>query len=87
MTIEQLKSEAAKLPPSDRLALAEWIEGSEDMRALRHAALVREIEVGLDQLDRGECVECKDDAEMGAFIDGVKVRGGNLLHARKNSAA
>ena len=53
MTVEELKSEAAKLPPDDRFALAEWIEQSEDIRELRRAALVREIEIGLDQLDRG----------------------------------
>ena len=48
MTVEELKSEAAKLPPDDRFALAEWIERNEDIRQLQHAALVREIEVGLD---------------------------------------
>ena len=87
MTVEQLKAEAAKLPPDDRFALAEWIEQNEDLRELRHAALVREIETGLGQLERGECVECKDDAELGAFFDGVKARGRVLLAARKKSAA
>ena len=87
MTVEELKAEAAKLPPDDRFALAEWIERNEDVRELRHAALVREIEVGLDELDRGECAECKDDAELRSFFDGVKARGRELLSARKNSAA
>jgi hypothetical protein len=54
---------------------------------LRHAALVREIEVGLDELDRGECVGCKDEAELRGFFDGVKARGRELLNARKDSAA
>ena len=48
MNVEELKAEAAKLPPNDRFALAEWIEQNEDIRVLRRAALVREIEVGLD---------------------------------------
>jgi len=87
MTVEELKAEAAKLPPDDRFALAEWIEQSEDIRELRRAALVREIGVGLDELDRGECVECKDDVELRGFFDGVKVRGRELLNAQKNSAA
>lgn len=87
MNVEELKAEAAKLPPNDRFALAEWIEQNEDIRELRRAALVREIQVGLDQLDRGECVECKDDAELHGFSDGVKARGRELLSARKNSAA
>ena len=87
MNVEEFKAEAAKLPPNDRCALAEWIEQSEDIRDLRRAALVREIEVGLDDLDRGESVECKDDAELRSFFDGVKARGRELLDARKNSAA
>ena len=87
MTVEELKAEAAMLPPVDRCALAEWIEQSGDIRELRRAALVREIQVGLDQLDRGECVECKDDAELRSFFDSVKARGRELLRTRKESAA
>jgi hypothetical protein len=87
MNVEELKAEAAKLPPDDRFALAEWIGQSEDIRELRRAALVREIHAGLDELDRGESVECKDDAELRGFFDGVKARGRELLSARKNSAA
>jgi len=70
MTVEELKAEASKLPPSDLFALAEWLERNEDIRELRQAALSREIEVGLNQLDRGECVECKDDAELRTFLTG-----------------
>lgn len=57
MTVEEIKSEAAKLPPDDRYELVKSIAESADLRDLRRAALVREIEVGLDQLDRGEFVE------------------------------
>ena len=39
MNVEELKAEAAKLPPDDRFALAEWIEQSEDIRDLRRTAL------------------------------------------------
>ena len=42
MNVEELKAEAAKLPPNDRFALAEWIGRNEDIGELRHAALVRE---------------------------------------------
>ena len=87
MTVEELKAEAAKLPPDDRFALAEWIGQSEDIRELRRAALAREIEIGLDQLDRGKCVECEDDAELRSFFDGVKARGRELLSTRKESSA
>jgi hypothetical protein len=73
MTVEE--AEVAKLPPNDRFALAEWIEQNEDIRDLRRAALIREIRIGLDEIDQGECVECKDEAELSAFFAGVKARG------------
>ena len=57
MTIEQLKSEAAKLPPNDRFALAEWIEQTDDVRALRREELIREIQHGIGQAERGELIE------------------------------
>ena len=60
MTIEQLKSEAAKLPPDDRFALAEWIEQTEDVRALRREELIREIQHGMEQADRGELIESEE---------------------------
>jgi predicted transcriptional regulator len=60
MTVEQLKAEAAKLPPGDRYALAEWIEENEDVRALRHQSLVQEIELGLEQADRGDLLEADE---------------------------
>ena len=60
MTVEQLKSEASKLPPNDRFALAEWIEQGEDVRALRREDLIREIQHGLEQADRGELLEADE---------------------------
>ena len=87
MNVEELKAEAAKLPPDDRFALAEWIEQSAEIRELRRAALIQEIKIGLDEIDQGECVECKDEAELRAFFDGVKARGRELLKAQKESAA
>ena len=60
MTVEQLKAEAAKLPPGERYARAEWIEDSEDVRALRHEDLIQEIELGLDQADRGDLPEADE---------------------------
>ena len=60
MTVEELKTEAAKLPPDDRFALAEWIEQGEDVRALRREELIREIQLGIDQADRGELMEAEE---------------------------
>ncbi len=60
MTVEQLKSEAAKLPPDDRFTLAQWIEQTEDVRALRRDELIREIQHGLGQADRDELIEADE---------------------------
>lgn len=57
MTVEELKIEAGKLPPNDRFAFAEWMERDEAVRTLRQAELVREIQQGLEQADRGELLE------------------------------
>jgi predicted transcriptional regulator len=57
MTVEELKAEVAKLSSEHRFALAEWLEGSEDVRALRHDLLVREIEEGIRQADAGELID------------------------------
>jgi predicted transcriptional regulator len=57
MTVEELKAEAAKLPPDARFALAEWIERSDDVRALRREELIREIQHGIEQADRGDLLE------------------------------
>jgi hypothetical protein len=87
MTVEELKAEAAKLPPDDRFALAEWIEQSDDIRTMRRAALIRDIELGIGQLERGDYVECRGDAELSSFFEGVKSRGRESLIARQESAA
>jgi hypothetical protein len=58
--VEQLKAEAAKLPPRDRFALANWIEGSEDVRALQREELIRDLEHAVAQADRGELTEADD---------------------------
>ncbi len=60
MTVEQLKPEAAKLPPDDRFALAEWIERNDDVQALRREELIRELRKGIEQADRNELVEADE---------------------------
>ncbi len=60
MTVEQLKAEAAKLPPGERFALAEWIEDNEEVRALRHQDLIREIDLGLQQANRGDLMDADE---------------------------
>lgn len=60
MTVEELKAEAAKLPPDDRFALANWIERSDDVRALQREDLIRDLQHGLAQADRGELLEADE---------------------------
>lgn len=79
MTLDELKAEAAKLPSAERSALAGWIDQCEDVRKVRRTDLIREIEIGLKQLDRGECIVCEDDEALGSFFEGVKSRGRERL--------
>jgi len=60
VTVEELKAEAAKLPPDDRFALANWIERSDDVRALQREDLIRDLQHGLAQADRGELLEADE---------------------------
>jgi predicted transcriptional regulator len=87
MTVEQLKAEAAKLSSSERRELAEWIEQSADIQNLRRDALISDVRAGLDDLARGEFVQCENEAELRNFFDGVKARGREMLNAKKDSVA
>ena len=57
MTVEELKTETAKLPPADRSALAYWIMESEEVRDMRREKLINELQRGIEQADRGELIE------------------------------
>jgi len=57
MTMDQIKEEAAKLLPEEQFALAEWIESGEVLRSLRRDQLIRELELGIEQADRGELMD------------------------------
>ncbi len=53
-TLEKIKSDAGKLPASERYELARWIEETEDVREMQRAALIRDLQEGIDAADRGE---------------------------------
>ncbi len=59
-TLEKIKDDAGKLPPLERYELARWIEQTEDVRELQRAALIRDIQEGLDAADRGELLEADE---------------------------
>jgi hypothetical protein len=59
MTIEELKAEAAKLPPGDRVELADWIAKNAEVRDLQRDALIHDLERGIEQADRGELIDAE----------------------------
>ncbi len=62
-TLPEIKAAAATLPAEDRSALVAWLSESEDVWKLRRESLRREIQIGLDEIDRGE-VEPLDMEEI-----------------------
>jgi hypothetical protein len=79
MTVEELKSEAAKLPAIVRLKFAEWIGQDREVRRIHKSDLARGIMIGLEQLERGEYAECSSEAQLRTFLEGVKARGRERL--------
>jgi len=52
-------------------------------RQRRIEELRREIQPALDQLDRGEGIEIKDEEELRLFFEDVKKRGRERLEAKQ----
>lgn len=46
--------------------------------------LRREIDAGLQQLDRGEGIELEDERSLQAFFDDIKARGRERLEAHES---
>jgi len=61
-TLDEIKAAAATLPATDRNELATWLSESEDVYGIRREQLIREIQVGLDQIQRGEVAPIDMDA-------------------------
>lgn len=85
MNVEQVEVQAGMLPPDKQYALAEWLEHTKEVRELRRAALARDIQIGLEELDRGDSVQCDNEAELSAIFDGIRVRGRELLSMRQSN--
>lgn len=52
-------------------------------RQAKLEALRRDIQVGLDQLDRGEYIEIKSDADAKALVERIKRKGRERLATRQ----
>ncbi len=59
-TLEKIKTDAGKLPAAERYELARWIEETEDVREMQRAALIRDLQEGIDAADRGELLEADE---------------------------
>lgn len=59
------------------------------LREMQHqqqlVELRREIEVGIEQLERGEAIIIRNDAELRAYFDDVQARGERRLAERNQS--
>ena len=53
-TLHEIKAAAATLPAEDRSELAAWLSESKDVWEIRREQLRREIQAGLDEIERGE---------------------------------
>jgi len=53
-TLEEIKAAAATLPLGDRSELLAWLSESSDLLKIRQEELRREIQIGLDEIERGE---------------------------------
>jgi hypothetical protein len=82
VTVEELKIEAAKLPNEERLDLA----GDGEVRKARHGRLQHEIQVGIDQIDRGHFVELHGEGQLQEFFEQIRTQGRERLAARKKLA-
>lgn len=53
-TLQEIKAAAATLPAEDRSELVAWLSESKDVWEIRRKQLRREIQIGLDEIERGE---------------------------------
>ena len=53
-TLLEIKAAAAALPAEDRSELVAWLSESKDVWEIRREQLRREIQIGLDEIERGE---------------------------------
>ena len=53
-TLPEIKAAAGALPAEERSALVAWLSESEDVWKIRRESLRREIQIGLDEIERGD---------------------------------
>jgi len=53
-TLQEIKAAAATLPAEERSELVAWLSESKDVWEIRREQLRREIQIGLDEIERGD---------------------------------
>jgi hypothetical protein len=53
-TLAEIKDAAARLPAEQRSELITWLGHAEDVLRIRREQLRREIQIGLDEIERGD---------------------------------
>ena len=53
-TLHEIKVAVATLPAEDRSELVTWLSESTDVWQIRREQLRRDIQIGLDEIERGE---------------------------------
>jgi len=54
------------------------------LRDRRRYELRRELDAGLEQLERGEGIELEDEGALAAFFEDIKLRGRQRLEAHES---
>jgi len=63
------------------------LDDQDQLRELHLNEVRKKIQVGLEQLDRGEGISIKDEEEMGAFFADIKAKGRDRLKKTRSQPA
>jgi hypothetical protein len=77
---DEIKAAALNLPPADKLDLYRKLDGLEEIQQWRRAELKREIQKGIDSLERGDFTE-HDERSLDTLSSDIKARGRERLRS------
>lgn len=79
-TVDEIKAAALQLPAADKLDLYRRLNDSDEVRHWQREELKREIQKGIDSLERGDFTE-HDSSSLEALGLEIKARGRERLQA------
>ena len=85
-TLQEIKPAIASLPQDEQFELWKWLSESRAVRQFNEEEFRREVQLGLEDLERGRYLQLKDDQALREYMDGVKARGRARL-AQNSKAA